>query len=204
MEDLPAAVLTHAASGSALQRHGPTIQCEYDGLGRQVNEFVRVVHGALAWSVSLSWQPLHLGGHRRWLLCPECQGRRQALYVDGTRLACRKCLKLRYFVQHENERTGLIKRIVKLRRRLGWSLGPLDPIGGRPRYMRHAVFAMRCAEIEVLTDKLVGAVSDWARRAHRALDHRRGPMGAEPANLGILRCAEGAGINEYSEDEDEL
>jgi hypothetical protein len=96
-------------------------------------DLAEVTYGTWTWHVHLAETTPHLGGRRRWLLCPTCSCRRTALYIGGTVLACRICLGLRYASQHETERDRLFRRANKLRDRLGWGGGVADGAGPRPR-----------------------------------------------------------------------
>lgn len=46
--------------------------------------------------VSLSKSITGQGGHRYWFICPNCGSRVAKLYVDGTLVACRYCLQIKY------------------------------------------------------------------------------------------------------------
>ena len=47
-------------------------------------------------SIALTETPCHLGGARRWLVCPICFGRMGVLYLRSRRFACRKCQRIAY------------------------------------------------------------------------------------------------------------
>lgn len=78
----------------------------------------------------------HLGGERVWWRCPAVGcGRRCAVLYGGAVFACRQCHKLAYQVQREtaDERAG--RRADKIRDRLGWEAGILNPPGRKPKWM---------------------------------------------------------------------
>lgn len=49
----------------------------------------------------LASTPCHFGGHRRWLVCPKCGRRTEALYfsTDTVTVVCRTCRGLKYECQ---------------------------------------------------------------------------------------------------------
>lgn len=74
--------------------------------------------------VHLVTTPCHVGGERPWFLCPArgC-GQRVAVLFGGGIFACRKCHKLAYASQRENEIDRGIRRADRIRERLKWSDG---------------------------------------------------------------------------------
>lgn len=95
-----------------------------------------VIHGPYVLLAAVATSPCHLGGVRRWLVCPGCGVRRQTLYLLTAQLACRSCAGLRYPTQTMNRRYRAIASADRIRRRLGWETGALRPWGCRPRRMR--------------------------------------------------------------------
>lgn len=78
----------------------------------------------------------HYGGFRTWFRCPadDC-GRRVAVLYGGKLFACRHCYGLAYKVQRENQVDRLARRADRIRDRLGWEPGILNPEGGKPKGM---------------------------------------------------------------------
>lgn len=166
LEALPTARLTLGALHAVSRAPGPVVRL-------QAPDLAVISDGRQQWLVELSATPLNFGGHRRWMVCPECGGRREALQVLGDRLACRVCLGLRYGCQHENKRARLVRRIDKIRTRLGWPPGPLAPATGKPPGMRWGTYHRLAGELDMLTDALVGKVARWIDGAE-AMVARRG------------------------------
>ena len=78
--------------------------------------------------VSLTWQALHLGGHRPWFSCPVC-GRRTAIVYAGrgaSRFACRKCYNLAYRVENGSISDRWGRRHQRLWKLLGRDLAAED------------------------------------------------------------------------------
>ncbi len=89
-------------------------------------------------SVYLEWSKCHLGGRRPWFLCPTpgCERRVAILYGAGSKFACRQCYNLSYSSQREREMDRAIRRAERIRERLGWKPGILNPPGWqKPRHM---------------------------------------------------------------------
>ena len=86
--------------------------------------------------VWLDTTPCHLGGERRWFLCPAhgC-GRRVALLYGGTIFACRTCHRLAYPSQREDASERASRRAEKIRARLGWTPGFLNGDELKPKGM---------------------------------------------------------------------
>ena len=92
--------------------------------------------------VCLEWTPCTLGGQRPWFLCPArgC-GRRVAILYGGGIFACRHCYKLAYPSQRDAGYDRAARRADKIRKRLGWKQGVLNPKGWRkPKGMHWRTF----------------------------------------------------------------
>lgn len=161
-EHLPVVRLTHASLFHPGRRE-TYVRIESDDWGA-------VVHGTREWPVRIDQHELHFGGHRRWLICPECESRREALYVDGSLVGCRVCLGLRYACQHENVRDRMFRRANALRQRLGWKPGIANPPGGKPGRMHWRTYQQLRSELDQLVDALTLDVGKWVERAERRLD----------------------------------
>jgi len=85
--------------------------------------------------------PCNFGGRRPWWRCPECGRRAAILYLGSLGFRCRRCNRLKYRVLNEDAWHRSLRRVRKVRRRLGL---PIDLLDGssltRPRYMHHATF----------------------------------------------------------------
>lgn len=80
--------------------------------------------------VPLNWSNCHFGGRRPWFVCPnpECRRRVAMLYGNGV-FACRRCHDLAYECQKESGEDRALRRSNKIRCRLGWRPGTLNPPG---------------------------------------------------------------------------
>jgi hypothetical protein len=81
--------------------------------------------------VFLEWTPCHYGGERPWFRCSAdgCGRRVALLYGAGKYFACRRCCRLVYQSQREDEYQRHLTRANAIRRRLG---GGSDALGGFP------------------------------------------------------------------------
>ncbi|MFQ5643989.1 MAG: hypothetical protein ACE5FQ_09840 [Thiogranum sp.] len=92
--------------------------------------------------VYLDWTPCNFGGQRPWFLCPArgC-GRRVAILYGGGIFACRHCYQLAYASQRETPDDRAARRANKIRERLGWEPGILNPKGWeKPKGMHWKTF----------------------------------------------------------------
>lgn len=96
--------------------------------------------------------PCRFGGHRQWFGCPCCGGRVAILYMRVGSFACRKCHRLVYASQSEDEIGRLRRRQAKLERRVTWP-------GPRPRGMHTTT-----------RDKLLERIFDCEERREHLVD----------------------------------
>ncbi len=92
-------------------------------------------------TVFLDWTPCHFGGQRAWFICPgqRCW-RRVAILYGEVIFACRHCHKLAYPCQRETPLDRVARRANRIRRRLGWKEGILNPMDGKPKGMHWKTF----------------------------------------------------------------
>ncbi len=86
--------------------------------------------------VGRRFTPCNLGGRRIWFECRACGRRAALLYVDGMQICCRRCLDLPYRVQCENSTDRLLRRIQRVRKKLGAPGNLLAPVPPRKPYQR--------------------------------------------------------------------
>ena len=169
---LPVARLVNSELYSLKSRPGPRVIPQGDG-------WAMVLFGVREWPVRLEITPLHFGGQRRWMACPRCSHRREALYVEREVLACRSCLKLGYESQNENRRGRMFRRANAIRARLGWAPGIVNPDGGKPARMHWRTFRRLHAELDALTNALLGILGDWLDKAEERVDRLQRPVTKE-------------------------
>ncbi len=91
---------------------------------------------AMDYPVWLEWTACTLGGRRAWFRCPAngCGRRVALLYLGGAGIfACRHCYRLAYACQRETADNRAARRADRIRDRLGWQAGILNPSGSKPR-----------------------------------------------------------------------
>ena len=96
---------------------------------------------AMDYPVAVTWTPCNYGGQRPWWQCRHC-GRRVAVLYGGRYYACRQCQNLNYESTRAAPDSKAFARADKLRKRLGWGAGVLNPMGGRPKGV-HATTYLR-------------------------------------------------------------
>ncbi len=104
--------------------------------------------------VSLSWSNCHFGGRRPWFHCPvrKCNRRVSKLY-GGKIFACRHCQRLAYKSQRESSLDRNLRKANKLRDKLDWMPGILNPTGNKPKGMHRATFLNLQAQHQKLLQK---------------------------------------------------
>ena len=125
-------------------------------------------------SVYLDRTPCQLGGTRCWWLCPFCGRRVAILYGPGQHYACRHCWKLAYTCQRESVDDRAARRADRIRRRLGWHVGILNPTGWKPKGMHWSTFERLKAEHDAFANVSLSGMA-----------HRLGLMNRRLENLGL-------------------
>jgi hypothetical protein len=137
--------------------------------------------------IPIAWTPCTLGGSRPWFRCEAYSngrycGRRVALlYSAGRVFVCRHCRGLAYDCQNETPYLRAIRRVRKIRMRLGAGFSFAEPFPDKPRGMhRRTYLRMRLAAGEsiALYDHDAGAWTRLERKLpslphHRSRCHRR-------------------------------
>jgi hypothetical protein len=91
-------------------------------------------------SISFDRTPCNYGGTRTWFLCSRCWKRVAVLYGAGRYFLCRHCYDLVYASQQEGRLDRLMRKIAKIRERLGASESPSMPILYKPKNMHYKTF----------------------------------------------------------------
>ncbi len=126
--------------------------------------------------VGLSWTPCCFGGERPWFLCPACR-RRVAILYGGAVFACRHCYRLAYESQRERDYNRLAQRADKIRRRLGWPVGILNPKGWqKPKGMHWKTFERLNAEHDRLVGASLEGMSEHLSMVRRGLGRHAGGL----------------------------
>ena len=107
-----------------------------------------------SYTIHLTTTATHYGGSRYWFSCPSCSKRVSVLYCAGT-YVCRLCIGANYQSQLETKTDRIYCKLNALRERLGWSVGIINGIGAKPRYMHHSTYERLINEYEQLEQKLI-------------------------------------------------
>lgn len=79
-----------------------------EGLIKAFDDHITVDIGLTTHWINLTQTPCHLGGYRRWFICPMCSNRMGMLYMRHGRFACRHCHRISYHSQSGNAEDRLI------------------------------------------------------------------------------------------------
>ena len=92
-------------------------------------------------------------GVRRWFLCPVCTCACRIVYLEHA-ISCRKCQKLTYDSQYESAWERSVRRLLKLRNRVGGSRSLLDPFPQKPPTMRWKTYFRLQSQYMVSVEQL--------------------------------------------------
>lgn len=125
--------------------------------------------------VPLSFTPMRFGGDRPWFMCPyeHCDKRVKKLYIAG-RLGCRHCLSLTHQSKNESRSDRLLRKADKIRTKLGWKLGILNPIEAKPKGMSERCYVRFLLEYNRLQCEALQAVVDETPFLQVAMHHDGG------------------------------
>lgn len=115
-------------------------------------------------AVQVTWTECNFGGDRAWFRCPGCRRRVAILYVRSRGLKCRRCLDLTYASQAEGHRDRLMRRIRRVRDKVGREDSLLVPFPPRPKGMHLHTYERLMHEELRLSTALWTSVRQFARR----------------------------------------
>ena len=119
-----------------------------------------------SYPIQLDWSACNFGGKRSWFRCPAkgC-GQRVAILYGGTIFACRHCHQLAYPSQRETDYDRVARRADKIRKRLGWEQGILNPRGWKkPKGMHWRTFERLSAEHDALVAESLAGINQQLDR----------------------------------------
>ncbi len=88
----------------------------------------------------LVWTPCNFGGRRVWFSCPRCARRVAVVYFAGSLFACRHCYGFSYGCQKESPPDRTLRRVGRLRARLGDPQGGASGLIQKPKGMHWETF----------------------------------------------------------------
>ena len=109
-------------------------------------------------TVLLDTTPCTLGGNRSWFICPVCARRVAVIYGAGRLFACRHCKGLAYTSQAEDVGDRAARKADRIRKRLGWRQGILNPRGAKPKGMHWTTFWRLSAEHDALAQTTLSSI----------------------------------------------
>ncbi|SDM10350.1 hypothetical protein SAMN04488026_11751 [Aliiruegeria lutimaris] len=116
---------------------------------------------SLRYSVHLDATACNLGGARQWFLCPaQGCGRRVAVLYGGRIFACRHCHQLAYPSQREDAGDRAARKADRIRERLGWQPGIMNPPGWqKPKGMHWRTFERLQHQRDRLVMQALGGIA---------------------------------------------
>lgn len=123
------------------------MQLDYRYQERNSDEWIPVKE-----RLPFSFTAQHLGGERRWFVCPSCGGRCAVVY-GGVRFRCRKCSNLAYQSQNEPPHFRALTQAQKFRQRLGGSPCTDDPFPEKPKGMHWRTYDRLAERGEALDEQ---------------------------------------------------
>ena len=108
--------------------------------------------------IHLDQTPCNYGGFQKWFLCPGCGKRVAILYGPGKYFLCRHCYNLVYASQLENRIDRMFRKARKIRKRLGASDNPSEPILEKPKHMHQKTFDRLVREAEEADEQAWGVL----------------------------------------------
>ena len=143
--------------------------------GRLVLNYPYWVWGGVAWKpvqqeIAMAWMSCHYGCQRPWFVCPQCARRLAVLYLQGTRFACRHCVKLPYGSHYETAEDRRYRKVRKIRKRFGASGNLLESLWpwDKPKGMHWRIWErLRVQEAAVHAAITAGLAVGLARLVRR-------------------------------------
>lgn len=114
---------------------------------------------SFSYAVPFVYSPCNYGGRRTWFQCPGCCSRVGKITLSDKMFVCRNCGKLAYQSQRENTQHRLSSKAQILRKRLGGSLGALDPIPWKPKGMHWKTYRKIRGQIDIYEFAMMGSIS---------------------------------------------
>lgn len=113
----------------------------------------------LNYQIRVQTTSCHYGGVRYWFSCPStgCNRRVAVLYRNGKYFACRGCYQLVYRSQRETIDYRADRKVNKIKEKLRWPGGILNPIGKKPKGMhRKTYYGLLAEHNDYLNQALLG------------------------------------------------
>ena len=109
---------------------------------------------SVTYKFSFEQAPCNFGGKRSFFLCPHC-GKRVCLIYCVDQWGCRHCHDLPYPCQGEKAEDRYTRQVNKIREKLGWEQGILNPAGNKPKRMHRDKFNRLVSKQEEYTSKIL-------------------------------------------------
>jgi hypothetical protein len=122
--------------------------------------------------IYLEYTDCAYGGKRPWFTC-WCTRRVAVLYAAGKWFLCRKCYRLIHRSVNEGKRSRAYRKMLRIRKLLGYDSNIMDPILFKPKGMHYTTFRRLLdkyeAAEEIHSQPLINAFIRWGRKAGHPL-----------------------------------
>ena len=112
---------------------------QHKNLDQDVRAIQITINGVVQ-IVKVITTPCNYGGVRHWFACPNCLRKCCIIYSANSGLACRLCYRLCYPIENETKTDRAVTQAWKMRRKLGWEVGPIGVQGTKPKHMQQKTF----------------------------------------------------------------
>ena len=123
-------------------------------------------------AIPLRYTDCAYGGKRPWFLC-RCTRRVAILYAAGKLFLCRKCYRLIHRSVNESKTNRAYRKMLKIRKRLGYDNNIMEPMLFKPKGMHYTTFRRLLDEYEgayeAYHQPLVNSFLRWQRRLGHSL-----------------------------------
>jgi hypothetical protein len=147
-----------------------SIGCEV-GTGEIILHYYCQVNGQewekITQAIPLRYTDCAYGGKRPWFIC-RCGRRVAILYASVNWFRCRKCYGLIHRSANESKHKRNFRKMLKIRRRLGYDNDIMEPMIFKPKGMHYTTFRRLLDEYEVAyevySQPLINSFLRWERR----------------------------------------
>jgi hypothetical protein len=127
--------------------------------------------GRVEQEIFIEWTPCNYGGRRPWFIC-RCSRRVAVLYAAGKLFRCRKCYGLIHRSANESKHNRNYRKMVKIRRRLGYDNDIMKPMIFKPKGMHYTTFRRLLDEYNVAEEIHLQPLINALLRMQRQLGQR--------------------------------
>jgi len=114
---------------------------------------------SIKYRVDLDYQQCHFGGKRPFFICPNCSSRAVKMHLGNAHFLCRKCHRLAYECQRENDYDRMLTKCQKIRIKLGGSPSTFDAFPPKPKRMHYSTYNKLRYTVQIKEEAMLGALA---------------------------------------------